>query len=77
MNFSRKKFLLSLMISTTAFLSSCKNGGKGTDPQPQDTYLVSSTQITTVTTDQAVKQATLLLGSSAGTYASLIANFIH
>jgi len=65
------------MLSTTAFLSSCKNGTKGTDPQPEpDTYLVSSTQIATVTKDQAISQATQLLGSSAGSYASLLAGLI-
>ncbi|MFD1141889.1 alpha/beta hydrolase family protein [Larkinella insperata] len=56
MALNRKEFLLSLLLSTTVFLSGCKsNNGKDPDPEP-DTYLVSSSEIRSFTRDQLVDQ---------------------
>ncbi|MGV3559315.1 alpha/beta hydrolase family protein [Larkinella arboricola] len=56
MALNRKEFLLSLLLSTTVFLSGCKNeNGKDPDPEP-DAYLVSSSEIQSLTNDQLVDQ---------------------
>ncbi|WP_128545947.1 alpha/beta hydrolase family protein [Larkinella soli] len=56
MKFTRKEFLLSLIMSTTAFLSGCQKAGQDPDPQQQDPYLVSHTTIRTFTRDQMAQQ---------------------
>ncbi|MFC5411026.1 alpha/beta hydrolase family protein [Larkinella bovis] len=55
MTITRKEFLLSLLFSVTVFLSGCKTGG--TDPDPEeDVYLVSSSEIQSLTKNQLAAQ---------------------
>lgn len=56
MSLSRKEFLLSLLVSTTALLSGCQSGTE-TDPQPGTSpVLVSATEIRSFTREQMAQQ---------------------
>ncbi|MGA0559641.1 alpha/beta hydrolase family protein [Larkinella sp. VNQ87] len=74
MTLNRKEFLLSLLLSTTAFLSGCKNDN-GKDPDPvADTYLVSSTEIKSLTRSQLTAQVAQQLPAQ---YQSIIGSFLQ
>lgn len=56
---TRKAFLLSLLLSVTVFLSGCDVVNSGKDPEPEpDTYLVSSSEIRSLTRAQLTAQVT-------------------
>ncbi|GAB3316367.1 hypothetical protein GCM10027299_06500 [Larkinella ripae] len=75
MTINRKEFLLSLLLSTTLFLSGCKTSENGKEPEPEpDTYLVSSAEITSLTKAQL---ATQISQNLAGQYQSLLSSFLR
>lgn len=74
MALNRKEFILSLLLSTTVFLSGCKNNnGKEPDPEP-DTYLVSSSEIRSLTRAQLTDQVGRQLPASVR---ALISGFLR
>ncbi|GAB3263738.1 hypothetical protein GCM10027347_30410 [Larkinella harenae] len=57
MTINRKEFLLSLLLSTTLFLSGCKTNAPGNEPDPEpDAYLVSSSEVRSLTRAQLQAQ---------------------